>query len=167
MAEPFLGQISIMSFAFAPRGWAQCNGQLLSIAQNTALFSILGTTYGGNGISTFALPDLRGRTPLFSGSGYVLGEVTGEETHILTQAEMPAHTHQVVASSAAAADQPSPAGALWAGSSHAAYSSSASDSIMHAAALGTTGNSFPHENRSPYLVVSFCIAMSGVFPSRN
>jgi len=167
MAEAFIGQISLLSFAFAPKGWAQCNGQLLAINTNQALFAILGTTYGGNGITTFALPNLQGRTPVHTGSGYFLGQIAGEETHVLTQAEMPNHAHQVVASSAPAADQVSPASNLWATSPHAAYSSAAADSTMHPAAMASTGSGASHENRSPYAVVSFCIALVGIFPSRN
>jgi microcystin-dependent protein len=167
MTQPFIGQISLLSFAFPPKGWAQCNGQLLAIAQNQALFSILGTTYGGNGVQTFALPNLQGRTPVHTGSAYALGQIAGEETHVLTQAEMPNHAHQVAASSALAADQVSPGSNLWAASAHAAYSSAPADSTMHPAAMASTGSGAAHENRSPYAVVSFCIALVGLFPSRN
>jgi microcystin-dependent protein len=168
MTQPYIGELRPFSFVFAPRGWSLCNGQLLSIAQNQALFSILGTTYGGNGIQTFALPDLRGRSPLHWGvvGGYVLGESTGEETHTLVTAEIPLHLHQPLASSAAA-DQASPSGTLWANGGQAAYAAGTPSSLMHPAALGIGGGSQPHENRSPYLTVNYCIALQGLFPSRN
>ncbi len=154
-----------MSFQFPPRGWALCNGQLLAINQNQALFALLGTMYGGNGTTNFALPNLQGRVPLHTGAGFNQGEVGGEAAHTLITAELPTHTHGAVASSNVA-DQGSPAGNYWAVESSNAYSSSAG-SAMASQALASVGGSQPHNNMPPYLVVSFCIALVGIFPSRN
>lgn len=164
MSEPFLGEIKLVSFNFPPRGWALCNGQILSIAQNTALFSVLGTTYGGNGQTTFALPDLQGRTPLHFGAGVVQGESGGEIAHTLIGSELPAHSHTVAATSAAASAL-SPVGNVWATTSVAAYGPSPNTAL--AAATTASGGSQPHENQQPYLVLSFIIAIQGIFPSRN
>ncbi len=171
MATPFLGDIRILGFQFAPRGYAQCNGQLMSIAQNTALFSILGTTYGGNGTTTFALPDLRGRSPIHSGNGpgltpITLGQVGGEAAHTLTTAELPAHTHQVVAS-ADAASLALPTGNYFASGGQAVYNSTPDTVLDSTAAPAGGGSNLPHPNMPPYLVVNMCIALQGVFPSRN
>ncbi len=166
MAEPYLAEIRIVSFNFAPKGWALCNGQLLPINQNQALFSLLGTTYGGDGRTTFALPNLQGRTPLHVGGGFVQGESAGEEAHILTSGEMPAHTHPAVASSNPA-DQSSPVNNYWAVSqSYTAYASS-SNETMAPQAVSSVGGSQAHPNLSPYLVLNFVIALQGIFPSRN
>jgi microcystin-dependent protein len=170
MSTPFIGEVRIFSFDFAPRGWAQCNGQLLAINTNQALFSILGTTYGGNGQTTFALPDLRGRAPNHWGQGpglsnYTLGQRAGEEAHTLINNEVPAHTHAVAASSGTA-DVTSPANAFWADGGVTAYSATPT-AALSGGALSTVGQSTPHENRSPYLALNFCIALVGVFPSRN
>jgi microcystin-dependent protein len=165
MSEPFLGEIRVFSFNFAPRGWALCNGQLLPINQNQALFSILGTTYGGDGRTTFALPNLQGRTPIHFGGGFVLGQNGGEESHTLSLSEMPTHTHGGLGSGNAA-DQQTPAGSVWAVTPSNAYSSNLNGS-MSAAAVGPVGGSQPHQNLSPYSVLNFCIALQGIFPSRN
>ena len=170
MASPFIGQIMIAAFNFAPRGWAFCNGQLLPIAQNQALFSILGTTYGGNGQTTFALPDLRGRVPMQSGQGpgltaRTLGEVSGSEAVTLLQTQMPAHTHLAQASASAPAVGV-PTGNAWATGGTAAYAASP-NTMMAGEALNNAGGGQPHENRAPLLVVNYCIALSGTFPSRN
>lgn len=167
MATPFLGQIQMFSFNFPPVGWAVCNGQLLSIAQNTALFSLLGTTYGGNGQTTFALPNLQGRTPIHFGqspglSPRSLGETGGQETVTLISTQMPAHNHSVSASTAAPTAG-TPAGNVWAQGNY----SSTANAPMSPADIGVTGQGQPHENRSPYLVVNFCIALQGIYPSRN
>jgi len=154
-----------MSFNFPPKGWALCNGQLLPINQNQALFSLLGTMYGGNGQTTFALPNLQGRVPIHFGNGFIQGQVAGETNHSLVASELPAHTHSVVASSNVA-DQGSPQGNYWAMESSNAYSSN-TESAMAPQALGSAGGSQPHDNMPPYLVVSFCIALTGIFPSRN
>jgi microcystin-dependent protein len=168
MASPFLGQIQIFGFNFAPRGWAFCNGQLLSISQNTALFSLLGTTYGGNGQTTFALPNLQGRVPMHVGQGPGLtnrtqGEVAGTETHTLNANEMPVHTHTARASSGDASDTTPVGNVLAGGGAYAA----APNQAMNALAITTAGGSQPHNNLQPYLVLNFCIALQGIFPSRN
>ncbi len=164
MSEPFLGEIRIVSFNFAPRGWAVCNGQVLPINQNQALFSLLGTTYGGNGQTTFALPDLRGRVPLHMGGGFVAGQAGGEAQHTLTVSELPPHIHSVGAMPGLA-DKTDPTGRAWAGG-RTAYASSA-NTTMNAASIGTAGASQGHDNLSPYLTLTFCIALQGIFPSRT
>lgn len=184
MSEPFLSEIRLMSFAFAPRGWAQCNGQLLPINQNQALFSLLGTQYGGNGQTNFALPDLRGRVPLgFADSGLV-GEKGGVEAVTLGVSHLPSHVHAIDASaltgtarcSNAAANQRTPAGsvpAIEAAGVTATYSNSSPDANMRAGsvAVGTTssatGGGQPHSNQQPYLALTYCIALQGVFPSQS
>jgi microcystin-dependent protein len=165
MSTPFLAEIRIMAFNFAPRGWAQCNGQLLPINQNQALFSLLGTTYGGDGRTNFGLPNLQGRVPFHMGSSLNLGQTGGETAHTLNIAELPAHTHLPVGSS----DNPSaasPAGNLWAGSSSGGYLSTPNTALNPASILNA-GGSQPHDNMSPYLVLNFCIALQGIFPSQN
>lgn len=168
MAEPFLGEIRVFSFNNVPTGWMPCNGQLLSINTNQALFSLLGTTFGGNGQTTFALPNLQGRVSVGAGQGYGImpvaqGQVGGEETHTLTQNEMPAHNHIVNASSsdATAVD---PNGLVWAAAA-GTYGSSA-NSQLNPAAVQTAGQSQPHNNLQPYLALSFCIATNGIYPQR-
>ena len=153
-----------MSFSFPPKGWALCNGQLLPINQNQALFALLGTTYGGDGRVNFGLPNLQGRVPIHFGIS-PLGEIAGEQTHTLNISELPQHTHPVIASSNAA-DQGSPQGNYWAVESSNAYSG-AYDNSMAPQALSFTGGSQPHNNMPPYLVLSFCIALQGIFPSQN
>jgi microcystin-dependent protein len=180
MAEPYLGEIRIMSFNFPPKGWVLCNGQLLPINQNQALFSLLGTTYGGDGRTTFGLPNLQARVPMHPGNGHVAGELAGENAHTLTIAEMAQHVHFVKAA-AVSADAgnpghiPSPTKVL--AQAHAAtgtgtadvnlYGTAAANEIMAPQTVNNTGGSQPHENRQPYLVLNFCIALQGIFPSRN
>lgn len=164
MSEPFLGEIKIISWNFAPKGWTFCNGQLLPINQNQALFSILGTTYGGDGMRTFGLPNLQGRTPFHVGNGIVLGEMGGETTHTLNISELPAHTHVPVGSSNAAS-APGPGSNLWA--TKANIYAPSFDSAMNPACITATGGNQPHENMSPYLVLNFIIALQGIFPSPN
>jgi microcystin-dependent protein len=165
MAEPFLSEIRIFSFNFAPKGWAMCNGQLLPINQNQALFSLLGTTYGGNGQTNFALPELRGRCSMHEGSGMTLGERAGEEAHTLTQSEMPAHIHQL---NGAAADADNfVVGGNLLGNFNNGYRSSGTLTTLIPATVGNTGGSQAHENRSPYGVANYCIALQGIFPSPN
>lgn len=165
MTDPYYGEIRRVAFNFAPRGWALCNGQLLSIASNQPLFALLGTTYGGNGVTTFGLPDLRGRAPVHPQHEITWGTVGGEEQHRLTLPELPAHTHNVRASDGAA-DRTSPQGGYWAASQHAAYGTGAAGT-MSDAAIGSTGGGQPHENRPPFLVVNYIIATQGIWPSRN
>jgi len=171
MSQPFLGQIIMVGFNFPPRGWAFCDGQILPINQNQALFSILGTTYGGDGQTTFALPDLRGRTPLHAGSGAGLtprqiGQRAGEQTHTLSVQEIPAHTHTAQGSSQSA-QLTSAANAVWANSGGASGFSSTHDGVMDTSAVSSAGGSQAHENMQPFLTVSFVIALQGIFPSRN
>lgn len=166
MSEPFLSEIRIMSFGFAPRGWATCDGQLLPINQNQALFSLLGTTYGGNGQTNFALPNLQGRVPIHEGAGRNLGESAGEVSHTLTVAELPAHTHTPQASGSNV-NTGTPANNTWAPKSGTSLFSSAPNASMNAGAMGSNGGSQPHANMSPFLVLNFCIALQGIFPSPN
>ncbi|MEP6819607.1 MAG: tail fiber protein [bacterium] len=163
MAQPFLGEVKIISWNFAPRGWAFCNGQLLPINQNQALFSILGTTYGGNGQTTFALPNLQGRVPVYVGQGLTLGQAGGEQAHTLSQPEMPTHTHIPTANSGAASVG-LPAGNFW--SATGSYAAQPNNT-MNPAGTTPTGGSQAHDNMSPYLVLNFIIALQGIFPSRN
>jgi microcystin-dependent protein len=165
MAEPFLAELRLMSFNFAPKGWAQCNGQQLPINQNQALFSLLGTTYGGNGQTTFGLPDLRGRVPVHFGNGHTLGEAGGQEFNTLTKSQMPAHPHTVNATSADA-NQPAPANAILAGANNM-YAAAGSLTTLQPASVTNQGGSQPHENRQPSLVLNWCIALQGIFPSQN
>ncbi|MES2441062.1 MAG: tail fiber protein [Verrucomicrobiota bacterium] len=165
MAEPFLAEIRIMSFAFAPRGWALCNGQLLPINQNQALFSLLGTTFGGDGRVNFALPDNRGRTPIHVGGGHTLGERGGEQAHTLSISEIPTHTHAVRGSSAAAST-PVPTNAVLAPANNL-YSASNAPVPLGATSVTNSGGGQAHLNMQPFLVISFCIALQGIFPSSN
>ena len=165
MADPFLAEIRMVSFAFAPRGWALCNGQLLPINQNQALFSLLGTTYGGNGQTTFALPNLQGRVPIHTGGGFFLGESAGETAHTLTAPEMPPHTHPALASGIFA-NRENPAGNYWADGRVAAYAAGA-DSLLSPEAIAPAGGSQPHDNHDPYLVINFIIALQVIFPARE
>lgn len=155
----------MFSFAFPPQGWALCNGQFLPINQNQALFSILGTMYGGNGQTTFALPDLRGKTPISMGPAFTLGQRGGEEAHTLTSSEMPAHNHFISAGNSAA-NAASPTNNYFAQNS-SAYATGTPTATMTPADVTNTGGSQPHPNMGPYLVISFCIALIGIFPSRN
>lgn len=163
--DPYLGEIRLFSFNNIPRGWAACEGQTLAIQQNAALFSLLGTVYGGNGSTTFMLPDLRGRVPLHFNSQFPLGTVAGETTHTLTTNEMPQHVHQVSASSVAATS-PAITGTVW-GQETNSFGPAASLVPMSAAAISAAGANQPHQNMQPYLTMSFCIAMQGIYPSRS
>jgi microcystin-dependent protein len=167
MSNPFLGELRIMSFNFAPKGWALANGQLLPINQNQPLFALFGTTYGGDGRVNFALPDLRGRVPVYVGQGITLGQRAGEENHTLNQSEMAAHTHSFGATTTAA-DQNNPAGHLFATAGYSLYNASTSNlTPLHPQTVTLTGGSQPHSNMQPYLVLNFCVALQGIFPSRN
>jgi microcystin-dependent protein len=174
MSDPFVAEIRMFGGNFAPTGWAQCNGQLLPISQNTALFSLVGTFYGGDGRSTFALPDLQGRAPMHQGNGTGLsqrfvGEESGVEFVTLLQTEMPLHTHSAMGSSTLS-NQQSPVQNFWGGSTqnrHFAAFAAGNVVQMNPLELGVTGGSLPHNNLQPYLVVTFIIAMQGVFPPRS
>lgn len=168
MSEPFIGEIRRVSFPFAPRGWALCNGQLLAIQSNQALFALLGVTYGGDGRTNFKLPDLRGRSPIHpdtQSNSIIYGEVGGAESVTLQSADLPAHTHGVQASSAAATEK-QPDGRFWAAPAHGAYGA-ANFGPSHSPAVGSIGGSQPHQNMAPYLVVNYIIALQGVWPSRG
>jgi microcystin-dependent protein len=165
MAEPFLSEIRIMSFGFAPKGWALCNGQLLPINQNQALFSLLGTTYGGNGSTDFALPNLQGKTPIHAGNGFTLGQTGGEQAHTLSIAEIPTHIHNVQASSTNA-NQPISAGALLASAANL-YTTPNDLASLTPQTVTNVGGSQAHSNMQPFLTLNFCIALQGIFPSQN
>ena len=176
MATPFIAEIRIFPYNFAPRNWAFCNGQLMSISQNTALFSLIGTTYGGNGQTTFAVPNLQGTGAIGFGQGpglspRSLGEMTGSFSTTLLQTEIPAHGHAPQANSGFG-DQKSPANSIWA-KAHVGratdlmYAATGGGSPMNAGAIGSAGGSQPHNNLQPYLVLNFCIALYGVFPPRQ
>jgi microcystin-dependent protein len=166
MATPFLSEIRMFTFGFAPKGWAQCNGQLLPINQNQALFALLGTTYGGNGQTTFALPNLQGQVPFHMGNGHVLGERGGELSHTLTIQEMATHIHVNMVGSTALGNKGTPGGNVWAAAGANPYGT-APDSAMNPASISSTGGSQAHTNMQPYLVLNFCIALQGIFPSQN
>lgn len=173
--DPFVAEIRIFPFNFAPKGWAFCNGQLLPLSQNTALFSLLGTTYGGNGKSNFALPDLQGRAPMHPGQGpglslHDLGETGGSETVSLLQSEIPSHAH-VLRASSDVADNNAPGGRMVAkppGRGANLYTTAASPVVpMNASGLAPAGGDAPHNNLQPYLTLNFCIALQGVYPPRT
>ncbi|MDX1802432.1 MAG: tail fiber protein [Alcanivorax sp.] len=170
MEEAFIGELRLFAFHTVPRGWMACNGQLLTINQYQALFSLLGTTYGGDGISTFALPNLQGRVPVHTGTehGMLLGQSAGAMTHTLTGNEMPRHSHQVMADSAAATSA-EPGNGLWAASASSPYAKPADNNpvTMASAAIADAGSDQPHNNMQPYLVTNFCIAVDGIFPSQS
>jgi microcystin-dependent protein len=171
-SEPFIGQLALVPYNFAPKGWALCNGQLLSIAQNTALFALIGTTYGGNGTTNFALPDLRGRVPLSSGQGpglsnYVLGQASGAETQTLTLNQMPTHAHVLIADTSVGTSE-RPNGALPARNAAGVpqYGTSGTGT-MSVAVVQSAGGNQPHDNMQPYLTLNWIIALQGIFPSQN
>ena len=172
MAEPFLSEIRIFSFNFPPKGWAFCNGQLLPINQNQALFSLLGTTYGGNGQTNFALPNLRGRASIHEGSGFTLGQAGGQSAHTVTISEMPTHTHfqnsnMCIGGNNINATLGDPTSNYWANNGKAQYATNTLDQVMHPSAVTNVGGSQPHNNMQPYLVLNFCIALQGIFPSQT
>jgi microcystin-dependent protein len=182
MSEPFLGELKIISWNFPPKGWAFCDGQLLPINQNQALFSILGTTYGGDGRQTFGLPNLQGRMPVHVGNGIVLGETAGETAHTLIISEMPAHNHFIAADgtgSGTASNTPNASGTKVLGQSAGTggtppapfganiYNSSAANSALNSGCVAFNGGNQPHENMSPYLVLNIIIALQGIFPSQT
>jgi microcystin-dependent protein len=165
MAEPFLSEIRIMSFGFAPKGWALCNGQLLPINQNQALFSLLGTTYGGNGQTNFALPNLQGDVPIHVGQGFLLGNQVGEATHTLIVSELPQHTHVTNGTNNDASTPVATGNVL--GQTANLYNSPQNLTSLVPTEISNTGGSQPHDNMMPYLVLCFCIALQGIFPSQN
>jgi len=170
VSEPFLSEIRIMSFGFPPKGWALCAGQLLPINQNQALFSLLGTTYGGDGRVNFALPDLRGRAPMHMGQGFTLGQRGGEENHTINQSEMPAHVHFATADAKAGdANAFNPTNSYLANTAPIQMYSNGSNGMvpMYPQMISTVGGSQAHSNQQPYLTLSFCIALQGIFPSQN
>jgi len=175
MGTPYLGEIRCFSFGFPPKGWLLCNGQLLPINQNQALFSILGTTYGGDGRTTFALPNLQGQVPAHVGNGFVLGQVLGEVNHTLIISEMPAHNHAVVSDvvepggATEHAALPSASAAIGPSNPDGLYNTSAGENAvaMAASVLSSVGGTQPHPNMQPYLVLNFCIALQGIFPSQS
>jgi microcystin-dependent protein len=173
VSQPFVAEIRMFAGTFAPRGWAMCNGQIMAISQNTALFSLLGTTYGGNGVSNFALPNMQGNVPVHFGQGpglspYVEGETGGTQLVTLLSTQMPAHNHPVNCSTQPA-DQPSPGGFIWAAEPTGLVNpyTTGAPNVAMAGATSAAGGNQPHNNLMPYLVVTFIIALQGVFPSRN
>lgn len=172
MSDPFVAEIRMFGFNFPPRGWAQCNGQLMPISQNTALFSLLGTTYGGNGSTTFGLPDLQSRVPIGPGQGpglslRDLGEMGGVAAHALLPSEVPSHSHELRAAPSGVSRDPSGAALASAANNSVVYRSPGVLTSMSAESLAPAGGSQPHNNRQPYLGVNFCIALQGVFPPRS
>jgi microcystin-dependent protein len=177
MSTPFMGQIEIFAFGFAPKGWAQCNGQLLPINQNQALFALLGTQFGGDGRVNFALPDMRGRIPISRGQN-LIGQPGGEEFHTLSLSEMPAHNHRVNVDSSAGATSKAATTSTVLGQSSGtsstgqqlainAYGTGGPATALDSRAISNVGGSLPHENRQPFLALNFCMALQGIFPSPN
>ena len=165
MAQPFIGEIKMVSFNFPPKGWAFCNGQLMPISQAEALFNLIGTTYGGDGQATFALPNLQSRLPIHQSGGFIIGQLGGTETVTLTLNEIPMHTHALSAQTAAGSG-PSPAGGVWASSALEQFSTGAPTTSM-AALLENAGGDQPHSNVPPYLALNYIIALEGIFPSQG
>jgi microcystin-dependent protein len=165
MAEPFLSELRLMSFNFAPKGWAMCNGQLMPINQNQALFSLLGTTFGGDGRVNFALPNLQGRTPIGVGLGHTLGEAGGTQSETLSISQMPQHFHTVQASNASADTISAPGNLL--GATSARYAGPTGLTTLNPSTVSNVGGSQAHQNMQPYLVLNWCIALQGIFPSPN
>ena len=167
MPTPFLGEIKIISWNFAPQGWAFANGQQLPINQNQALFSLFGTMYGGNGQTTFALPDFRGRVPVHVGNGHTQGEAGGQTAHTVTQSEMPQHTHFHQVTNNVGTDSNPNSGLVISKAVAQSYGAAANLTTMNNQTISNVGGSQPHENRQPYLVLNFIVALQGIFPARN
>jgi microcystin-dependent protein len=166
VSEPFLGEIKLFAINFAPKGWALCNGQLLPINQNQGLFSLLGTTYGGNGQTNFALPNLQGRVPIHRGAGHTLGERAGEQAHTLSISELPTHTH-ILSGVSNAASTNTPTSSTYLAATNNGYTAASNLVALGPSELSSVGGSQPHQNMQPYLVLNFCIALQGIFPSQN
>lgn len=167
MSEPFLAEIRIVAFNFAPRGWAFCDGQILPINQNQSLYSLLGTTYGGDGRTSFALPDLRGRTPIHVSDTHQQGQKSGEESHALAVNEMPSHTHPIKGT-AEQANQNDPEGNVWAAQADGTrFGTAPANASLASLAISTSGGGQAHENMQPFLALQFAIALQGLFPPRN
>jgi microcystin-dependent protein len=172
MSDPFLGEIRLFPYTFAPRGWALCHGQILSISQNTALFALIGTIYGGDGQTTFALPDLRGRVVVSSGQGpglsaYDVGETGGRESVSLAESQMPAHTHDVAVNGATSGSRKPNNRFLGRVSDGTAYAGASNGRTLNPGAIARSGGGQPHENRPPHLTLNYCIALQGIFPARD
>jgi len=166
MSQPYIGEIRMVGFNFAPVGWAFCNGQTLAISQYEALFNLIGTTYGGDGTTTFNLPNLQSRIPFAQGNSMVIGQISGSENVTLITNQIPAHNHTLAASSSAGG-QPSPSGGLWAASTLDEFSTEAPTHTMAASTVLPAGGSQPHDNIPPFQVVNFVISLFGVYPSQN
>src|SRR4051812_24435498 len=164
--DAFLGEVRMFGGNFAPRGWALCAGQLMAISQNETLYALIGTTYGGDGVNTFGLPDLRGRIPVHQGSGFVIGQLAGSENVTLTSTQIPVHSHLAQGLSGDGT-QPGPAGNIWATSALGQFSPGPPNATMGAAAISPTGSTQPHSNMMPFLGINFIIALEGIFPSQN
>jgi microcystin-dependent protein len=166
MSEPYIGEIRIVGFNFAPEDWASCNGALMAISQNEALFNLIGTTYGGDGVNTFALPNLQSRVPVHIGPGFTIGQMAGEETVTLTTQQIPAHTHPAQVNVAGGSSN-NPGGNFWADWTGSQYSDKGTNASMNAGVITSVGGSLPHDNLMPYLAVNFVIALFGIFPSQS
>ncbi len=171
MSEPYVGEIRMVGFNFAPVGWATCDGQLIPIAENDTLFTLIGTTYGGDGQSTFALPDLRGRLPVHAGQGpglsnRIIGEISGTETVTLTIQQIPSHSHAAMAQSGSG-NQSSPSNGIWASSGQGQYGTGTGDTPMKNTLIAGSGGSQPHDNMMPYTTINFIISLFGIFPTQN
>jgi microcystin-dependent protein len=166
MSEPYVGQLLLAGFNFAPKNYAFCNGQIMAINQNQALFSLIGTTFGGNGVQTYGLPNLQGRTPVGVGSGISYGEIAGEESHTLLSSEVPIHTHPLMAGPTATAPKP-PNNSTLGGTATNLFVTAGNPAAMNQSTLASYGSGQTHENRQPFLVMNWCIALFGIFPSRN
>jgi microcystin-dependent protein len=166
MASPYIGEIRMFAGNFAPAGWALCQGQLLAIAQNDVIFTLIGTTYGGDGVNTFALPNLQSRVPIHQGGGFTLAQAGGEETVTLTVSQMPVHAHPAQCNSGSA-DSAAPSGKVWGSWGSAEYSDQAANVQMKPGVIGSAGGNQPHDNLIPYLVINFIISLFGIFPTQN
>jgi microcystin-dependent protein len=166
MSQPFVGEIRLVAFNFAPQGWSLCDGSLLAIAQNTVLFDLIGTTYGGNGQTTFAVPDLRGRVPVHMGTSFTIGQSAGEEQVTLTVNQIPVHQHPV-SCDGSASNTSAPSGAVWGNWADAQYTDQSGTAQLNAGSVGSFGSNQPHDNMLPFVAINFVISLFGVFPSQN